>query len=157
MFPSISSSMGAGKAMALLTALSPLFFSFVNGHAQARERILKSGQPEEAGMSAKRLQQAGQILEEETRSGRVLAASILVARRGIIVLHRGSGKLSPDQASPPAKPDTVYLVASITKPVTASALMLLVERGLVCLADPVEKYLQAVQAPERKTVRVQAG
>ncbi len=142
--------------MALLTAFSPLFsLGFANGYAEARERILKSGQPEEAGMSATRLQQAAQILEEETRSGRVLAASILVARHGIIVLHRGSGKLSPDPASPPAKPDTVYLVASITKPVTASALMLLVERGMVCLSDPVQKYLQEFQGPEREKVRVQ--
>ncbi len=142
--------------MALLTAFSPLFsLGFVNGHAEARERILKSGQPEEVGMSAKRLQQAGQILEEETRSGRVLAASILVARHGIIVLHRGSGKLSPDPASPPAKPDTVYLVASITKPITASALMLLVERGMVSLSDPVQKYLQEFQGPEREKIRVQ--
>ena len=142
--------------MALLTAFFPLFsLGFGSGHAEASERILKSGQPEEAGMSAKRLQQAGQILEEETRSGRVLAASILVARHGIIVLHRGSGKLSPDPASPPAKPDTVYLVASITKPVTASALMLLVERGMVCLSDPVQKYLQEFQGPEREKVRVQ--
>jgi len=148
--------MGAGKVMALLTAFSPLFsLGFANGYAEARERILKSGQPEEAGMSATRLQQAAQILEEETRSGRVLAASILVARHGIIVLHRGSGKLSPDPASPPAKPDTVYLVASITKPVTASALMLLVERGMVCLSDPVQKYLQEFQGPEREKVRVQ--
>src|SRR5438874_9564092 len=99
MFLSISWSMGAGNIMALLTAFSPLFsLGFVNGYAEARERILKSGQPEEAGMSATRLQQAAQILEEETRSGRVLAASILVARHGIIVLHRGSGKLSPDPA-----------------------------------------------------------
>jgi len=156
MFLSISWSMGAGNIMALLTAFSPLFsLGFVNGYAEARERILKSGQPEEAGMSATRLQQAAQILEEETRSGRVLAASILVARHGIIVLHRGSGKLSPDPASPPAKPNTVYLVASITKPVTASALMLLVERGMVCLSDPVQKYLQEFQGPEREKVRVQ--
>jgi len=156
MFLSISWSMGAGNVMALLTAFSPLFsLGFVSGYAEARERILKSGQAEEAGMSATRLQQADQILEEETRSGRVLAASILVARDGIIVLHRGSGKLSPDPASPPAKPDTVYLVASITKPVTASALMLLVERGMVCLSDPVQKYLQEFQGPEREKVRVQ--
>ncbi len=138
-----------------LHLVSLFSLGFVNGYAEARERILKSGQPEEAGMSATRLQQAAQILEEETRSGRVLAASILVARHGIIVLHRGSGKLSPDPASPPAKPDTVYLVASITKPVTASALMLLVERGMVCLSDPVQKYLQEFQGPEREKVRVQ--
>ncbi len=127
----------------------------VPGTAGAQDRVLKTGKPGEVGMSAGRLERAAAILEEETRSGRVLAASILVARKGVIVLHRGSGRLSPDPEDAPARPDTVYLVASITKPVTATALMMMVERGQVCLADPVQKYLPEFQGPEREKVRVQ--
>jgi beta-lactamase class C len=106
-------------------------------------------------MSTSRLDQAVQILNEETVNGRVVAASILVARRASVVLQRGFGKLSPDPAAPPAKPDTIYFLASITKPFTAAALMLLVERGLACLSDPVQKYLPEFQGPEREKVRVQ--
>jgi CubicO group peptidase (beta-lactamase class C family) len=120
----------------------------------AREQVLKPGRPEEAGMSVVRLEQAGQILDQETRNGQVLAASILVARNGMIVLHRGYGKQSPEASGPPARPDTIYLVASITKPVTASSLMLLVERGMISLFDPVQKYLPEFQGPERDKVRV---
>jgi CubicO group peptidase (beta-lactamase class C family) len=131
-----------------------LLMSVVNP-ADAKERVLRTGKPEEAGMSAVRLDQAGRILEQETSSGQVLAASILVARHGIVVLHRGSGKQSPEASGPPARPDTIYLLASITKPVTACALMLLVERGMVGLSDPVQKYLPEFQGPERDKVRVQ--
>src|SRR5262249_39066982 len=92
---------------------------------------------------------------QETRNGQVLAASIVVARHGVIVLQRGSGRQSPEASGTPAQPDTIYLVASITKPVTASALMLLVERGMVSLADPVQRYLPEFQGPEREKVRVQ--
>jgi CubicO group peptidase (beta-lactamase class C family) len=136
---------------------APLLAAFLAapGWAGAQDRVLREGKPAEVKMSAERLEAAAKILEEETRSGRVLAASILVARRGVIVLHRGSGRLAPEPSSPEAGPDTVYLLASITKPVTYAALMLLVERGQVCLADPVQKYLPEFQGPEREKVRVQ--
>src|SRR5215510_13567991 len=53
-----------------------------------KDRSLKPGKPEDAGLSASRLDQASQILDKETASGRILAASILVARHGSIVLQR---------------------------------------------------------------------
>ncbi len=136
------------RIAAALLALAP-------GGAETQDRVLREGKPGDVRMSAERLEHAAKILEEETKSGRVQAASILVARRGVVVLHRGSGKLSPEASSPPAGPETVYLLASITKPVTATALMILVERGQVCLADPAQKYLPGFQGPEREKVRVQ--
>ena len=52
------------------------------------------------------------------------------------------------------KPDSVYIVASITKPVTATALMILVERGKVSLSEPVTHYLPEFTGGERPKVRV---
>ena len=52
------------------------------------------------------------------------------------------------------KPDSVFLLASITKPVTASSLMLLVERGKVSLNDPVSRYLPEFTGDDRNKVRV---
>jgi len=121
----------------------------------AEDRVLKPGKPEEAGMSAARLALVDQILKEETASGRVTAASVLVALRGVVVLRNGWGTLTPEEGSPKAGPETVYILASITKPVTVTALMLLVERGKVSLTDPVQKYLPEFQGPDREKVRVQ--
>ncbi len=139
-----------GLALSLIALLA-----FAEASDRSQDRVLRAGKPHEVGLSASRLERAAQILEEETSNGRVLAASILVARHGIVVLHRGLGRVSPEPSSPPTKPDTIYFLASITKPVTASALLLLVERGLVCLSDPVHKYLPEFQGPERDKVRVQ--
>jgi CubicO group peptidase (beta-lactamase class C family) len=122
--------------------------------SRAEDRVLKPGKPEQVGMSASRLDIVNQILTEETRTGRVTAASVLVARRSVIVLRGGWGTLSPDAGSPKTGPETVYILASITKPVTVTALMLLVERGQVSLADPVQKYLPEFQGPDREKVRV---
>lgn len=115
---------------------------------------LRPGQPAAAGMSAARLERAAQLLSAEVESGGTGAASVLVARRGRIVLHRGYGRLSPAKDAPPVRPDSVYLLASITKPVTACALMLLVERGKVSLSDPVRQYLPEFAGGERDNVLV---
>jgi CubicO group peptidase (beta-lactamase class C family) len=112
------------------------------------------GKPEQVGMSARRLQKVNEILMDETKSGRVTAASILVARRGVIVLRGGWGTLTPDARNANAGPETVYILASISKPIAVLMLMLLVERGDISLNDPVQKYLPEFKGPGRDKVRV---
>ncbi|MDQ2899496.1 MAG: beta-lactamase family protein [Acidobacteriota bacterium] len=106
---------------------------------------LKPGQPSSVGVSAAKLAIAASLLESEVKDRGLDAASILVARRGTIVLHKGFGK---------AEPDSIYLVASITKPVTAGALMLLVEQGQVGLDEAVTRYLPEFTGGDRPKVRV---
>lgn len=115
---------------------------------------LRSADPASAGLSAQRLTAAERLLEAETSSGRVLAATILVARDQRIVLHSGFGRIGPSAGARATAPDTIFLLASITKPVTACALMLLVERGLVSLDDPVSRYLPEFKGEDRKATRV---
>lgn len=115
---------------------------------------LRPADPASAGFDAKRLERASDLLAAETASGRVGAASIIVVRDEKIVLHRGYGKLSPKPGAPAVTPETIFLLASITKPVTAAALMLLVERGQVSLEDPVSLYLPEFKGEDRRTVKV---
>jgi CubicO group peptidase (beta-lactamase class C family) len=105
---------------------------------------LTHSEPEAVGMDKQRLAKAAALLSAEVKSGRVSAASIIVVKDGSIVLHEGFG----------AKPDAVYLLASISKPVNAVALMLLVERGLVSLDDPASRYLPELQGEDRALIRV---
>jgi CubicO group peptidase (beta-lactamase class C family) len=137
-----------------LLPVAALTVTILAAPIQAEDRVLKLGKPEQVGMSAARLKIVNEILTEETKSKRVTAASILVARRGVIVLRGGWGTLTPDAGSGKAGPETVYLLASISKPITYLMLMLLVERGLVSLADPVQKYLPEFKGPEREKVHV---
>ena len=136
----------------IVVALTPTILA---ASSRAEDRVLKIGKAEQVGMSGPRLDRVNQILTEETKSGRVTAASVLVARRGVIVLRGGWGTLAPDAGSAKAGPETVYIVASISKPITVLMLMLLVERGQVSLNDPVQKYLPEFQGPGRDKVRVQ--
>ena len=116
--------------------------------------VMVSGSPASVGMSNSRLENASSILESEVKGGNLGAGSILVARRGKILLHRGFGRLSRTERSAAVAPDSVFLLASITKPVTACALMLLVERGKVSLDDPVSRYLPEFSGDDKARVRV---
>lgn len=115
---------------------------------------LRPGDPSSVGMSRSRLDRVNALLESEIRQRGLGAVSILVARQETIVLHKGFGHLSPQPESPAVGPDSVYIVASITKPVTATALMMLVERGQVSLNDPVSTCLPEFAGGERSKVRV---
>src|SRR5262249_53804878 len=137
----------------LLVAVSTL--GIVAASSRAEDSVLKAGKAKHVGMSEFRVERVNQILTDETKSGRVTAASVLVARHGVVVLRGGWGTLSPDAGSAAAGPDTVYIVASISKPITVLMLMLLVERGQISLNDPVQKYLPEFKGPGRDKVRVQ--
>ncbi|MBM3278574.1 MAG: beta-lactamase family protein [Candidatus Handelsmanbacteria bacterium] len=115
---------------------------------------MKTIAPAQAGISAKMLELAGQRLAEAVAAGQLTAASLVVARHGSLVFAQGYGCLSPDPASPAVQPDSVFLLASITKPVTAGALMRLVDRGQISLDDPVNQYLPEFQGGERPQVKV---
>jgi CubicO group peptidase (beta-lactamase class C family) len=138
-----------------LLMATTLTITLLAASSRAEDRVLKMGTPEQVGMSARRLKLVDEILTEETGSRRVTAASVLVARRGIIVLRGGWGTLGAEPGSAKASAETVYILASITKPITVLVLMLLVERGLISLNDPVQKYLPEFQGPGRDKVRVQ--
>jgi CubicO group peptidase (beta-lactamase class C family) len=70
-----------------------------------------------------------------------------------MVEPRFFGRQRPD-GDAPLKPDALFLVASITKPVTATALMLLVERGLVALEDRVADYVPRFAVNGKQLVQV---
>lgn len=115
---------------------------------------LRPGDPAAVGMSRAGLDRVTELLDSEVHGRGVDAASILVARHGTIVLHKGFGHLSSETGAPPVEADSVYVVGSITKTVTATALMILVERGKVSLNEPVSTYLPEFTGGDRNKVRV---
>jgi CubicO group peptidase (beta-lactamase class C family) len=102
---------------------------------------LSIGKPEEIGFDAAQLQRAYDLLDHWTRTDRVPAATLCVGRRGQYVEPRFFGRQRPEPSAPALGKDALFLVASITKPVTATAVMMLVERGELALEDRVSAYV----------------
>ena len=115
---------------------------------------LPHARPGLSGWSPARLQRAYDLLERWTRSGRVPAAALAVGRSAAAIEPRFFGRRGPGPADPAIGPDALFLVASITKPVTATAVLMLVERGALGLEDRVAEFVPAFARNGKHEVRV---
>src|SRR5262249_60998805 len=85
------------------------------------------------------------ILQTSVSDGSVPGAVGLVAR-GDQVEVQAAGSADVDGARPMAR-DSIFRIASITKPITAAAVMMLAEDGRIALDDPVGPWLPELAAP----------
>lgn len=72
--------------------------------------------------------------------GQIAGAVTLVARRGEI-LHLGAVGYADIEHDRPMRTDSIFAIASMTKPFTATAVMILQDEGRLSIDDPVSKYL----------------
>jgi len=98
---------------------------------------LPVAKPEALGLDPRRLKRGEELLQNWIATDRLPAAGWVVGRRGRMLEPRFVGRQAPAKNAPPLRRDALFLVASITKPVTVAAAMLLVERGLLTLEDKV--------------------
>ena len=91
-------------------------------------------------MSRERLARLDAVVERYVQSGSIANAVTLVARRGKIVHYAAHGHLDPVGQTPMPR-DALFSMASSSKPVTAVAVLTLVEEGLVRLDDPVSRFI----------------
>src|SRR5262245_1365387 len=103
--------------------------------------MLRYADPVEVGMSTERVQRVGRLAAGWVASGVTPSLVVLLARRGGVVLHDAFGQHGPDAESPPLRADALFPLASITKPITATLVMCLVEDGLLGLNRQVQEYL----------------
>ena len=108
-----------------------------NDHPAA---ALPRAEPEAVGMSSTRLGRIVPALNAEVESGQLPGAVVAVARHGRLVFHEAVGHLGPDRSAPMPR-DALFAIASMTKPVTGVAGLLLWEEGRLGLADPIERFL----------------
>ncbi len=92
-----------------------------------------------------RIEAAAAQLEQATRDGRVSAA--------VLHIERGSDQVSRAFGRAPS-PATPFLLASITKPMTATAVMILSDRNLLAISDPVRKFIPEFSGAGREAITI---
>jgi len=107
--------------------------------ATARAQV-PAGTPEDVGLSAKRLERIGELIRRAIDADQVSGAVTVVARRGRVAHFEAHG-LENIEADAPMRKDTIFPIASMTKPVTGVAILMLVEEGKVRLSDPVSRFI----------------
>ena len=106
------------------------------------------GWPQVAGISTQDLNKLNSVLKAEIASGGLPGTVMLISRHGKVVHFEANG-LRDKEAGVLMTRDSIFRMASMTKPITSTAIMMLVEEGKILISDPASKYL-----PELKGLQV---
>src|SRR5262245_12394475 len=129
----------------------------VQGSAQKPPLSSESASgPPAVGMSPTRLAHLDEIIDAEIAKKQLPGAVVIVGRKGKVVWRRAYGNRAVEPAPEPMTVDTIFDLASLTKVVaTATSMMILVERGLVRLGDPVSRYIPEFGESGKKNITVE--
>ena len=109
--------------------------------------MLTQTSPQGAGLDPDKLRTAFALIARWIEEGALPGAVALVARRGRIAATWAGGRLSASPDAPPMTPDAPFPVASITKVVTASALLRQLDLGKATLDTPARDILPEWRVP----------
>jgi CubicO group peptidase (beta-lactamase class C family) len=125
-------------------------FSVSNAQTKSIKKSLplSQAQPETVGMSSERLARIDSMCVKAIADGSIPGAVALVTRDGKIIYHKAFG-MADNQTGRVLKKDDIFRIASQTKAITATAIMMLWEEGRFRLDDPISKYI-----PEFKDARI---
>ena len=107
-----------------------------------------ANRPEDVGISSQRLERIRRQMKADVEKGRIPGAVLLIARNGKIASLDTFG-LQEQKSKVPMKSDAIFRIASMSKPITSVAIMILAEEGKLDIGAPVAQYL-----PEFREVKV---
>ena len=116
--------------------------SLIAGGAGAGE-WLPSGNPERLGFDRDRLDRIAPVIQTHVDEGRISGAVMAIAREGRVVYQDQVG-YADIASQTPMTSESVFRIYSMTKPVTSTAIMMLVEEGKIRLNDPVSKFIPSI-------------
>src|SRR5581483_10281146 len=132
------------KRAVAASLIAVILFPFVPGSipslSQSSDRGLPTSRPEDVGMSSERLARIRVAMQRYVDRGLVPGVVTLVARHGRVVYFDAVGYRDAE-ARAPMTTETIFRIASMTKPIASVALMMLYEEGHFLLSDPISKFL----------------
>lgn len=140
--------------MSLVRLAAAAALSVVVALPVAAQGIPRVQSPEEVGFLSTRLKRLSDRMNEGVKNNELPGAVVLIARNGKIVMFESYGFRDKD-AKVAMTNDTIFRIASMTKPIVTLAAMMLMEEGKLTLADKVSTYIPAfadtkVAVPKKK-------
>lgn len=111
-----------------------------------KSQPLTNAAPESVGVSPDRLVRIDELLETAVSEGNIPGAVALVARNGKIIYHKAFGE-ADNESNRKMEKDAIFRIASQTKAITSTAVMMLWEEGKFQLDDPISKYIPEFKNP----------
>ena len=113
---------------------------FAITHLVINGQQLGSKEPEDLGMSSERLNYLTEAFHQYVDQGQLPGTVTLITRRGQVVYHEAIG-MQDIENSIPMRKDAMFRIASQTKAIVSTAVMILQERGQLLISDPISKYI----------------
>ncbi len=126
------------KTVRILVHLSFLLVLMVSTFSHGLPLV----EPEEVGLSTERLSRIDKVMKTHVTQQKIAGGVTLLARHGKIA-HLGVYGMMDVEAEKQMAPDTIFRIASMTKPITSVAVMMLYEEGHFRLNEPVSKFIPA--------------
>ena len=126
----------------VLLSLTPLAAPLTSGS------VAPATKPEDVGVASDRLPRIHEMIQRHIDAGDIAGAVTLVARRGRVAHFEAHGVMDLSSRTPMTR-DAIFRLASMSKPVTAVAILMLFEEGKIRLNDPVSRFI-----PEFKNTKV---
>ena len=105
------------------------------------------GRPEDVGMSSDRLQRINDVIKTYIDSSQISGAVTMVSRKGHIAHFEAQGLMDIEKKTPMRK-DAIFRMASMSKPVTGVAILMMMEEGKLRLTDPVSRFIPEFKNPK---------
>ena len=105
---------------------------------------LPKAKPEKVGLSSSRLERVSELFQGFVDQQQLAGAVALIARQGKVAFFKTWGRMDLADDVPMRK-DTIFRIASMTKPITSTAVMILHEEGRFFLNQPVSRYISELQ------------
>jgi len=115
--------------------------------AAAMAQDIPSAKPESVGLSSERLDRIGIAVQRSIDDKQIAGAVTLVVRHGRVAWFKAQGMMDRE-AGKAMRPDAMFRICSMTKPITSVAVMMLYEEGRFQLDDPISKYLPEFKNPK---------
>ena len=116
---------------------------------------LPLAEPDSVGLDAQQLQRIDAIVAEGLNEKKMPGCVVCVGRHGKIAFLKAYGQKQLQPSELPMTTDTVFDMASITKPMaTATSIMLLIERGQLRLSDKVTSFLPEFAANDKESITI---
>ena len=115
--------------------------------AAAMAQDIPSAKPESVGLSSERLDRIGMLVQHSIDDKQIAGAVTMVVRHGRVAWYKAQGMMDRE-AGKAMRPDAMFRICSMTKPITSVAVMMLYEEGRFQLDEPVSKYLPEFKNPK---------
>jgi CubicO group peptidase (beta-lactamase class C family) len=134
------------KNKLILLFLCCCFAGFSQTKSLKNSPQLVEGSPESVGMSSERIARMDNIFQNSVNNKEVPGVAAIVIRNGKIIYYKSFG-MADNQSNKALKKDDIFRIASMSKAITSTAVMMLWEEGKFQLDDPISKYIPEFKNP----------